>query len=245
MSAVLALLGGAAAYAIFFAGLESMERRAWERRFHPKPPVPFWESRRVFPFAVAAGATTGALIFPPAVFGMVFGAASAITGVFLFRRERTEKEKAAYLRELPDFLDLMALGVSAGLQIERAWGTALAYAPTGRLTRLLRAWVRTLDAGGSRREAFGDLEQALKQPRLAAVFALIQQSLESGHPVQDVLRDQAAFLREHQFLALEESAQTAGLRLLFPIFLFIFPTVFLVLLAPLAIRYSQGVAVLF
>lgn len=146
------------------------------------------------------------------------------------------------LRHLPDFLDLLSLGLSAGLTLERAWDVALGYLPN---SPLLEELVRTQQAwrmGRARRESMEELRVRLQDPALTMVFALLEQALTRGGSLQDVLSTQSQALRKRRLLAIEKRAQTVGLRLLFPIFVFIFPTVFLILFAPLIIRLSQGVS---
>jgi tight adherence protein C len=144
------------------------------------------------------------------------------------------------LRSFPDFLDLLALGLSAGLSLDGAWRMAVEALPAGPLLDELAAFQRSVDLGKSRLDALSSLSDRLDDERIKLVIALIGQSLRRGVRLQGMLSDQAHALRQRRLTDMERRAQTAGLRLLLPIFLFIMPTVFLILFAPLAIRLSQG-----
>ena len=144
------------------------------------------------------------------------------------------------LKTVPDLLDLLALGVSAGLTVERAWSEAVQVLPAGPLKKVLGSFERNILWGRSRAEAFREVAARLSDPQLRMTFALIEQAMGHGHLLKDVLIDQARAVRQRRWLELERRVQTAGLRLLLPIFLFILPAVFLILLAPLLISFSEG-----
>ncbi len=160
-------------------------------------------------------------------------------------RKRTvvpQREGARLNAELADFLDLMALGISSGLNMENAWALGTHHTRPGLLKKEL-VWVQdALFLGRPREEAFQELDRRLGQDSLHLFFAILVQSVRAGSRLQNLFHDQASALRRARLFRLERRAQTAPLRLLLPLFLFIFPTIFLILFGPLAIRLSQGVS---
>ncbi len=156
------------------------------------------------------------------------------------RVRRRHMNSRAIMKIFPDFLDLLALALSAGLTLDAAWQTAVDALPPSEFADHFRSFSRSIEWGQSRIDAFQDLAKRLPDPRLQMVIALISQSMRRGSVLHDVLIDQANMLRQSRFTEIERRAQTAGLRLLFPIFVFILPTVFLILFAPLLIKLSQG-----
>lgn len=144
------------------------------------------------------------------------------------------------LRQFPDFLDLLALGVSAGMTLEASWSSALEALPQGPAKAPLAEFERALRWGRSRSDAFDAVRARLADPPLRMTISLIEQAMRHGVSLRDVLLDQARAIRQRRRLELEARVQTAGLKLLFPIFVFILPAVFLVLFAPLVIRLSHG-----
>lgn len=152
----------------------------------------------------------------------------------------SKKETARLLTELADFLDLMGLGMSGGLNLQDAWRLGADHAQPGPLKKELGRVQEALFLGRPREDAFQELDRRLGQPHLHLFFSLLVHSVRAGNRLQTLFHDQAASLRRARLMQIERRAQTAPLRLLFPLFLFIFPTLFLILFGPLVIRVSQG-----
>lgn len=144
------------------------------------------------------------------------------------------------LKQFPDFLDLLALGASAGMTLEDSWIGAMDALRPGRLKSLLASFQEDLRWGRSKAEAFRHVADGLNDPSLRMTLALIEQAMGHGHLLRDVLLDQARAARQRRWSEIERRVQTTSVRLLLPIFLFIVPAVFLVLFAPLLIRFTQG-----
>jgi tight adherence protein C len=154
--------------------------------------------------------------------------------------ERFFRDKEKIVKPLPDFLDLLALGLSAGLNLERSWEGALVYLSPGILKKELSLVMNEIQLGQTREEAIQGLIRRLNDPSLSMIFVLMLQSLRRGTSLQEILFDQAQSLRTRRMLSIEKRAHTASVRLLFPILLFIFPTIFIVMFAPLALRFFAG-----
>lgn len=144
------------------------------------------------------------------------------------------------LRLLPDFLELLCLGVSAGLSVEQAWSEALDSLPDGEVKRALAGFDRDRRWSRPRSDAFRGVRDRFNDPQIRMTFALIEYALENGNELVNVLSEQAAAIRQRRALELERRVQTAGLRLLIPIFIFILPAVFAILLAPVVISFAGG-----
>ncbi len=150
------------------------------------------------------------------------------------------KRTWALERSLPDFLDLLALALSSGLHLQKAFDIGFTYLPEGVLKKEISRSLRTMKMGGSFETVMAELSSQLASDRTAGSFSLILQSARSGNPLQDVLFDQAAALRRAHMMALEKKAQTVGLRLLFPVVIFIFPTVFVLLFGALYLSFIKN-----
>ncbi len=141
-----------------------------------------------------------------------------------------------------DFLDLLALALSVGLPPEQAWTSALEYLPPCVLSRELGVFSQALSAGRSRTDAFRELRDRLGEPSAQMTLVLIEHAMERGNMIGDTLHDQASAFRNRRFIEIEREAQQASMKLLFPLFVFILPAVFLILLGPLIIQLSQGLS---
>lgn len=145
----------------------------------------------------------------------------------------------AYVRAFPDFLELLALALSSGCTLDRAWEEALRFLPEGPLRSELRRVSNDFSLGRSRVDAIRALMGRLNNDRLGGTLALLCHSLKYGTPLEGILLEQARSLREAALMAVEKRAQTASLRLLFPLVFFILPTIFIILFGPLVLGFIE------
>lgn len=148
-----------------------------------------------------------------------------------WEREKKKKQEWNLLKEFPDFLQLVILALSSGLNLDQAWRVASEAIPACQLKEVLQ--------NTPQENYFFLLERNLNDSRLSPTLHLIQESQDKGFPIQESLEIQADQLRKRTWMILEKRAQTAPLRLLFPLLLFIFPTIFLVLFGPILLQMAQ------
>ncbi|MFI6058517.1 DUF5936 domain-containing protein [Streptomyces sp. NPDC051286] len=89
-------------------------------------------------------------------------------------------------RTLPDFLDVLAVVVSAGLGFRQALGR-VADKYEGPWADELRITLRQMDMGVSRREAFEELRKRNDSEQVAMFVTTLQQGEELGAPIVDTL----------------------------------------------------------
>ncbi|MFD6421606.1 DUF5936 domain-containing protein [Streptomyces sp. NPDC060198] len=89
-------------------------------------------------------------------------------------------------RTLPDFLDVLAVVVSAGLGFRQALGR-VAEKYEGPWADELRITLRQMDMGVSRREAFDELRKRNDSEQVAMFVTALQQGEELGAPIVDTL----------------------------------------------------------
>ena len=103
------------------------------------------------------------------------------------RQERIE-------RDLPDFLDILAVTVRAGLGYRPRWGAWRSRSAARSGEEMLTA-LRQMDLGASRREAFLALRDAQRSESLATFVAAQLQAEELGVPLSEALNDIAEDMR--------------------------------------------------
>lgn len=89
-------------------------------------------------------------------------------------------------RTLPDFLDVLAVVVSAGLGFRQAL-ERVAEKYTGPWSDELRITLRQMDMGVSRREAFDQLRRRNDSEQVSMFVSALQQGEELGAPIVDTL----------------------------------------------------------
>ena len=166
--------------------------------------------------AVALSVAFGALGFVIPEFGL-----SSIT------RSRREKIATA----LPDALDLLAVSVEAGLGFDGAI-SKLAEHMDGALTEEFNLALGEMRIGESRQEALKKMAERCDTPEISSFTRAIIQADQLGISLGRILRVQAADTRLKRQAAAEEKAMKAPIKMLFPLVLFIFPAMFIVILGP-------------
>ncbi|GGV02423.1 DUF5936 domain-containing protein [Streptomyces spectabilis] len=120
----------------------------------------------------------------------VFGAMAADALIWQAIRERRE----VIDRTLPDFLDVLAVVVSAGLGFRQALDR-VAEKYEGPWADELRITLRQMDMGVSRRQAFDELRRRNSSEQVAQFVSALQQGEELGSPIAETLIQLATDMR--------------------------------------------------
>jgi tight adherence protein C len=169
------------------------------------------------------------LLLTGAITAILFFAPDA----FVAGRARTRQD--AILKELPDTLDQVTMSVDAGLGFEAAL-TRAATSGDGPFAEELLRTLREMQLGISREQALRNLGDRTDVADLDSFILAIVQSERYGIPVAQVLRVQAAEVRDKRKQRAEEAALKLPVKLIFPLGFCIFPAMFIVLLGPAVIR---------
>ncbi|WP_327697401.1 DUF5936 domain-containing protein [Streptomyces sp. NBC_00459] len=144
-----------------------------------------------FTFGILLGLiflTNGNLVL--AVITFAFGVTAADAAIWQAVRER----KDVIDRTLPDFLDVLAVVVSAGLGFRQALDR-VAEKYEGPWADELRITLRQMDMGVSRRQAFDQLRKRNSSEQVAQFVSALQQGEELGSPIAETLIQIAADMR--------------------------------------------------
>ncbi|WP_432039670.1 DUF5936 domain-containing protein [Streptomyces cucumeris] len=118
----------------------------------------------------------------PALVLVAFGLFWIEVGIWAAVRERRD----AIERTLPDFLDVLAVVVSAGLSFRQALDR-VAEKYEGPWADELRITLRQMDMGVSRRQAFEELRKRNDSEQVAQFVTALQQGEELGAPIVETL----------------------------------------------------------
>ena len=162
-----------------------------------------------------------------------------LPGVILARK--IELRKRAIREGLPDALDLFIVCVEAGSGLDQAivkaaneleiTHPALAYE-----LRLITTEIR---AGKPRLEAFKNFALRTKVDDVQSLVALLVQTDKFGTSVAQALRVHADTSRTKRRQNAEERAGKIGVKLVFPLVLFLFPALYIVILGPAVISFVR------
>src|SRR5258707_2439189 len=135
------------------------------------------------------------------------------------------------VKALPDALDLLTICVEAGLGFDAAmgkvydkWDNDLAVA-FGRV-------LQEIQLGKIRREALRDMASRMDVPDVTSFTAAIIQADQLGVSISKILRIQSDQMRVKRRQRAQEKAQQAPVKMMIPMVLLIFPSIWIVLLGP-------------
>lgn len=139
-------------------------------------------------------------------------------------------------RAMPFMIDLLTLSVEAGIDFMSAIQRATAGRKMDPLNEELIRVGHEIRLGASRQQALRNLAARVDMADMRSFcFALIQAD-ELGVGIGTILRIQSDQMRQKRFDRAERLANEAPVKMLFPLLLFIFPAVFIVLLGPILSR---------
>jgi len=148
------------------------------------------------------------------------------------------KRKEAIFLALPDALDLMVVCVEAGLALDQAMRrVAEEMKKTYRLVaEEFGICNMQLQMGVSRAEALKNLGHRSGVDDLKSLAAILIQADKFGSSIAQALRVQSDSMRVRRSQIAEEKAAKTAVKLIFPLVLFIFPGIFVVLVGPAGIK---------
>lgn len=153
----------------------------------------------------------------------------------------TERRKREIREGLPDALDLFIVCVEAGSGLDQAIMKAsdelgLTYPALAYELRLITTEIR---AGKSRMEAFKNFAARTLVDDVQSLVALLVQTDKFGTSIAQALRTHADTSRIKRRQNAEERAGKIGVKLVFPLVLFLFPALYIVILGPAVISFVR------
>jgi tight adherence protein C len=166
--------------------------------------------------------------------GVVFILFGFLAGLFVpnqYLKMKTKTRSINALREFPDILDLLTVSLEAGLGFDAAI-TKVVAKKEGVLAFEFQRCLEEIRIGKTRREALSGIRDRLDVDVIRSFISSILQAEKLGIGMVRVLRVQSNEVREQRKQRAEEKAMKAPIKMLFPLILFIFPSLFIVLLGP-------------
>jgi tight adherence protein C len=206
--------------------------RAWARR-RPDPVA----DRRLGRAAVAALAAGWLIGWPAAVLAgaLVFGGPGA------WARRQHRRRAAAVVDGLPELIDLVRVGVDAGLDAGTALRTAAEHVELGGvIAEALHGVHQRVERGDRLTDALVEIE-LLGDPARGLHGALTA-SLRHGVPVGPALERAADDARDTRRRRREEATRTLPVKLIFPLVFCTLPALVLLTVVPLLVRSFPSLA---
>jgi tight adherence protein C len=176
--------------------------------------------------ASAAGYKPAVVVFAVMI-GIVVGWVMPHT--LVRRRGRLRLQKLD--NQLPDLIDLLVVTVEAGLSFAGSLRLA-AERIRGPLGEELRLTLQEQNLGLATNEALDSMLTRVDTPSLRSFIRSVLQGETLGVSIGQILRNIADDMRKRRRSAAEERAHKAPVKMLIPLILFIFPSMFVVILVP-------------
>jgi tight adherence protein C len=174
----------------------------------------------------AAGYSIGALLLAAVV---TLASGWVLPHAFVRRRGRLRLRELD--DQLPDLIDLLVVTVEAGLSFAASLRLA-AERVHGPLGQELRLTLQEQSLGLATNEALENLLTRVDTPALRSFVRSVLQGETLGVSIGQILRNVANDMRKRRRASAEERAHKAPVKMLFPLILFIFPAMFVVILVP-------------
>lgn len=222
----------------YFRRVEAEVRRAGIRG--PRA-VRYW-------LLVRAGALAGAVVLGILVWGVSGSAVGFIAGMILviasvlgprlYLTRTIARQQSMARRALPNLLDMLTISVEAGLGFDQALARSVKNM-NGLLGLELRQALAEMSLGKTRREALRDAAARMNLDEFGSLVGAIVQADRLGMGIAAVLRVQSGEVRGKLRQRAEEQAMKAPIKILFPLVLFIFPGLFMIILGPAVLHIMR------
>ena len=210
----------------------------------------YWGARLGLALAMGAAGFIMAPLFVTSVSGAAIAALWAgLAGWILppfYLRSRVKARQKSIQRALPDALDMLVVCVEAGLGLNQALVRVASeiHHVCPLLSEHLVMVNREIRAGTAREQALRNLAERTGVADVSSLVAMLIQTDRFGTSIANALRVQATSLRTKRRQRAEEAAAKTAIKLVFPLVLFIFPALFVVILAPAGMMILQSLSTL-
>ena len=148
-------------------------------------------------------------------------------------RERLARRRSACLREMPTLIDVLTLGLSAGLSFDASLSLYCDRYQTELSQAFSEAMLSWRMGVTSREEALEAMACELGVDALARFATVVGESLDFGSPLASALEVQAKAIRDEQRAQVEEEIEKAPVKMLVPLGVLVVPAMLLAILGPL------------
>jgi tight adherence protein C len=211
----------------------------------PEAVAIYWASRVVLAMTLVAAAL---LLLPmlnvslPQMFIAVvwLGGIGWVGPVFYVRRRLKARQKELQ-KAMPDMLDMLVVCVEAGLGLNQAFVRVADEIDHVSVVMSEQLALVNLEmrAGTARDEALKNLADRTGLTDMKSLISMLIQTDRFGTSVADALRVHSETMRTKRRQRAEEAAAKTTIKLVFPLVLFVFPAMFVVVLGPSVIAFYR------
>src|SRR5438045_9073154 len=152
----------------------------------------------------------------------------------MFMEKKSKRRQETLRLSLPDALDLMVVSVEAGLGLDMAIQHVARelHSSHPQLSEEMSLVTLEMRAGKRRADALRNFAERTGEPEFRKLVAILIQNDRFGTSMGESLRTHSDILRTRRRKEAEERAGKVGVKLVFPIFFFILPSMLVVAAGP-------------
>jgi tight adherence protein C len=184
---------------------------------------------------ISAGSSSGPRVI---LFPLLAGAAGWVVPMTIIRR-RAERRFQQVEADLPELIDLLVVTVEAGLALNRSLQIA-SERFHGPLSDELRLMLQEQRLGLPTNIALTNMLERCETPSMRSFVRSIIQGETLGVSMGTIMRNLATETRKRRRQHAEERAHKAPVKMLFPLVLLMFPSMFIVLLYPAVQKFTEA-----
>ncbi len=207
----------------------------------------FYGAKVITPIALVLIAwLTGLYHFAPLFVFLVAGGIGFLGPDFWLGRKIAARQKEIR-KGLPDVLDLLVICVEAGLSLDQATARTAQELVKAQPALSDELGIVALEqrAGRARSDAWKHFAERTDVDVVRNLVSMLVQAEQFGTSIGKTLRVHSDTLRTKRIQEIEEKAAKLSVKLLFPLVLFIFPSLFLVVLGPAVLVMADSFKTLF
>jgi tight adherence protein C len=155
---------------------------------------------------------------------------------FFLINQAIASRKGAIQKALPEFLDMVASTVQAGLALNAALAYAVDAAP-GPLGDEIKEALSEIRLGRARSDALKAAGERANQPELTNALRIMTQAERLGANIAKLLTDLADDARHRRLMMVEEMAAKLPVKMVFPMVFFMIPAIFTIIFGTVAANY--------
>ena len=157
---------------------------------------------------------------------------------WLMLRRRAKQRVKQIDKDLPDAIDLIVTSVESGLGLQASMMKVTEFID-GPISEEFARSGHEVGLGRSRAEALAAMGDRCGSRELRLFVRAVNEAEQMGISVARVLRNQSGEIRDRRRQLAREKAATIPVKITIPTVLFIFPTLFLLILGPVALRVIE------
>ena len=170
---------------------------------------------------------------------LVFGLIGLLYPI-MYIDKMAEQRQDEIMHHLPFVIDLISSSMNAGLDFGAAVRYLLATGEDNVLRKEFALFLREVELGKNRTEALRDMQKRINTTEFSRFVSAIAHGMDSGSSIIDVMRIQAEEMRRVKYARAEQQAAKAPIKMIIPMALFVFPSMFVIIFVPIFLRIKDS-----